>query len=39
MGGRNFESNPDFIFTGGEFQCGDTLIFQFSETHASAQAM
>lgn len=39
MGGRNFESNPDFIFTDDEFDCSATLIFQFSESQASAQAM
>lgn len=38
-GGRNFEGNPDFTFTSGEFECGDTLILQFSDTQASAQAI
>ena len=39
MGGRNFEGNSDFTFTSGEFECGDTLILQFSEDEASAQAV
>lgn len=39
MGGRNFEGNPEFTFTSDEFDCGDTLILQFSETQASAQMM
>jgi hypothetical protein len=38
-GGRNFEGNPDFTFTNGEFNCGGTIIFQFSDTQASATAM
>lgn len=38
-GGRNFEGNPEFTFTSGEFQCGDMIMFQFSETEATAQIM
>lgn len=39
MGGRNFESNPDFTFGPGEFSCGNTIILQFSDTVAYAQAI
>lgn len=39
MGGRNFEANPAFIFTQDQFDCGDTILLQFSETSASAQAL
>jgi len=39
MGGRNFETNPAFIFTQGEFECGDTLLLEFSVNSASAQAL
>jgi hypothetical protein len=39
VGGRNFEGNPDFTFTSTEFDCGDLIMFQFSDTVASAQVM
>lgn len=38
-GGRNFQGNPDFIFTSGEFTCGSYLILQFSDTGALADTI
>ncbi len=38
-GGRNFQGNPAFNFTRGEFTCGSYLILQFSATGATAEAI
>ncbi len=35
-GGRNFNGSPDFTFTGGEISCGSVIIYQFTDTTASA---
>lgn len=35
-GGRDFEGDPDFTFTAGEFECGSMILYEFSETTATA---
>lgn len=35
-GGSDFEGDPDFTFTSDEFECGSLILFEFSETTASA---
>ncbi|MBI4579476.1 MAG: hypothetical protein HY718_07230 [Planctomycetes bacterium] len=38
VGGRNFEGDAAFIFQQGDYQCGGTIIYQFTDTNASALA-
>lgn len=36
-GGRNFNGSPDFTFTSpDEFKCGSVIIYEFTDTGASA---
>ena len=39
VGGRNLTNSQDFTFTRGEFQCGDALIYQFTDRTAEASAL
>lgn len=38
VGGREFADNPAFTFEGDQITCGSTIIYQFSDTSASAYA-
>ncbi len=38
LGGRNFDGAPNWIFNAGEgeFKCGDTIIYKFTDRDAEA---
>lgn len=38
-GGRNFNSTPAFTFTGDEISCGSVIVYQFTDTTATAFAL
>jgi hypothetical protein len=35
-GGRSFDGNEEFIFRRGEFECGASIVFEFTDTTATA---
>ncbi|HOB75784.1 MAG TPA: hypothetical protein PKG54_14805 [Phycisphaerae bacterium] len=39
MGGRNFDENPDFIFTSDDLGCDATIVFTFTEDHTRVNAL